>query len=385
MPPTAHLLQIILVSIAAHIALAGTRVTTSLYALSLQASELTVGILIALFSLLPMLFAVPMGRLIDRIGLQRPITVGCVSMAIGTALPAMLPGLPILYVAVIFIGTGFMAIQIAAQHTVGAMSAAHARAGNFGWLALGYSVSSFSGPVIAGLVIDHASFRAAYAIFFGCASLALLLILFGNLKQIKLAAASDTSPSGRALDLLRNSDLRPIYLVGILLSSAWDLFIFVMPIQGMRLGFSASTIGLILGCFSAATFAIRLAMPWIARRHSEWRILTAALVLAVICYLLVPFMRQPHALMAVAAALGLAVGSSQSNVLTLLHHFAPAGRVGEAVGIRTTIGNACQVALPLAFGAAGAALGLFAVFWGMGMAIGLGVPLARRQMTKLEK
>ncbi len=384
MPPTAPLLQLILVSTAAHIVLAGTRVTTSLYALSLHASELTVGSLIALFSLLPMLFAVPIGRLIDRIGLQRPVTIGCVSMAVGVALPALLPGLSVLYPAVILIGTGFMAIQIASQHTVGAMSETQARAGNFGWLALGYSISSFSGPVLAGLIIDHASFGMAYATFFGFALLPLLLIAVGSLKNIKVAAHTDDYQPGSALELLRHPDLRPIFLVGILLSSAWDLFIFVMPIHGTRLGFSASTIGLILGCFSAATFTIRLAMPWIVRRYSEWQILTTALGLAMICYMLAPFMRAPATLMLVAAALGLAVGSSQSNVLTLLHHFAPPGRVGEAVGIRTTIGNACQVALPLAFGAAGAALGLFAVFWSVGLVIGMGVPLAWRQ-TKNER
>jgi hypothetical protein len=90
-------------------------------------------------------------------------------------------------------------------------------------------------------------------------------------------------------------------------------------------------------------------------------------------------MQQPHTLMAVAALLGLAVGSSQSNVLTLLHDTAPAGRGAEAVGIRSTIGNASQVVLPVAFGAAGAALGLFPVFWSVAAAIALGMPVAWRQ------
>jgi MFS family permease len=382
-PQITHLLQLILLSVAAHTALAGARVTTSLYALSLHASEFTVGVLIALFSLFPMLFAVPMGRLIDRIGLQRPVSFGCSAMAVGCALPVLVPGLPILYFAVVLIGTGFMATQVASQHTVGAMSGAQARAGNFGWLALGYSISSFSGPVIAGFMIDHASFRSAFAILLGFVLCAWLLIVFGSVKTIRVRAPADIPTAGKALDLLRNPNLRRIFVVGILLTAAWDLFIFVMPIQGTRLGFSASTIGLILGSFSAATFAIRLVMPWIVRHHSEWRILAAALALSVICYMLVPFMQTPHALMGVAAALGLAVGSSQSNVLTLLHHFSPAGRAGEAVGMRTTIGNACQVGLPLAFGAVGAAVGLFAVFWGLGIIISLGVPLAWRQASKI--
>ncbi|OGB21887.1 MAG: hypothetical protein A3I66_16200 [Burkholderiales bacterium RIFCSPLOWO2_02_FULL_57_36] len=364
---------------AGHVALTGARIATSLHALSLNASEFTVGVLIALFALLPMIFAVPMGRLIDRIGIRKPMTWGCISVSIGCAIPSIASGLPVLYPAVVLIGTGFMAIHIGSQHAVGAMSSIETRPINFGWLALAFSVSSFLGPVIAGLVIDHVSFAMAYAICCGFAVLALAFVMYGNLERIKLIGHDQRKASGSTLDLLRDPEMRRIYLVGILLASAWDLFNFVTPIYGTKMGFSASTIGLVLGCFSAATFTVRLAMPWIARYYTEWQVLTAALVLAVISYAMLPFMQQPASMMAVAAALGLALGSSQSNVLTLLHHAAPVGRAGEAIGIRATIGNTCQVVLPLAFGAAGATLGLFAVFWGIGAMIGTGIPVAWRK------
>jgi hypothetical protein len=90
-------------------------------------------------------------------------------------------------------------------------------------------------------------------------------------------------------------------------------------------------------------------------------------------------MQQPWSMMMVAAGLGLALGSSQPNVLALLHNAAPAGRGGEAIGIRATMGNGCQFILPIAFGAAGATLGLFAVFWGMAAMIGVGIPIAWRK------
>ena len=373
------LTQLILVSLIGHIVLAGARVTTSLYALSLHASEFTVGGLLALFALFPMLFAVPMGRLIDRIGIAKPMAGGLCLMLLGCAIPSLLDGLPVLYLAVAMIGTGFMTIHVSSQHAVGAMSRHDARAANFSRLALGYSISSFSGPVIAGFVIDHTRYSIAYAVFCGFALLALTLLAAGGLGQIKLAQQREEIQTGNPFDLLRNPDMRRIYLVGILLGAAWELFVFVMPIHGSHLGFSASTIGLILGCFSCATFTVRLAMHWIARRYSEWQVLTSALSLAVICYGLFPLMTNSYSIMVVAALLGLALGSSQPNVLALLHHSSPAGRAGEAVGVRVTISNATQVFMPLAFGAAGATLGLFAVFWGMGAMIGTGVPLAWRK------
>ncbi len=374
-----QLLPLILISLAAHIALVGSRVTTSLYALSLHASEFTVGTLIALFALLPMFCAVSMGRMIDRIGIAKPMICGGILMVTGCAIPSTVGGLPLLYLAAILIGTGFLAIHVSTQHMVGAIGTTDTRTTDFSWLPLGYSVSSFCGPVIAGFVIDHARHNVAYAVCGGFALVSLILMLTSGVTRVKLPRHDGERASESIMDLLRDPEMRRIYLISVLLGSAWDLFSFVMPIHGTHLRFSASTIGLILGCFSAATFTIRLAMHWISRHYSEWQVLIAALAVAMVCYALLPLMTNPFSIMLVTATLGLALGSSQPNVLALLHHASPAGRAGEAVGGRVTISNACQVALPLAFGAAGATLGLFAVFWGMGAMIGTGVPLAWRK------
>jgi MFS family permease len=386
--PLSPILKLILLSLTAHMALSGARITTSLYALSLQASEFTVGSMIALFSLFPMLFAVPAGRMLDRSGIARPLMASALAIVVGCALPAMIGGLAILYLATLLVGTGFMVIQVAAQHTVGVISSNEDRASNYSWLALGFSVSGFCGPVLAGFLIDHASYRTSFAAFAVSATAALVLGVIGSRPaggfgghEGKAAAPARQAATARnsMLDLIAGREMRRIYIVGTLLSSAWDLFTFILPIHGTKLGFSASTIGMILGCFSAATFAVRLAMPRISRRHGEWQVLSVALPLAAFCYALIPVMEQPLSLTAVAALLGIAVGSSQPNMLALLHQHAPAGRAAEAVGMRVMIGNACQVLLPLAFGGAGAALGMKAVFWSMGMLIGAGIPLAVRR------
>lgn len=384
--PSASLLQLVLISLLAHIALAGARVTTSLYALSLNASEFTIGTLIALFALFPMLCAVTTGRLIDRIGIARPMAAGATTMALGCSLPALIGGLPALYSAAALIGTGFMVIQIAAQNAIGAMSTADMRATHFSWLGIGFSISGFCGPVIAGLLIDHASYASAYLAFCLFAGLALCLIASQRIRGVAALVSmpdhNDRINASSALSLLGEPRMRRIYIVGVLLGASWDLFTFVIPLRGAQLGFAAATIGVILGSFSAATLVVRLAMPWLVRYFSHWQVLLGALVLAAICYAAFPFMQMPLTFMIGAAILGLAVGSSQPNMLALLHQTAPPGRSGEAVGMRVTMGNACQVSLPLAFGAAGAALGLGIVFGGMTLLLAAGVPIAWHQAKK---
>lgn len=374
------LFQLIVISIAAHVALAGARVTSSLYAISQQASELSIGFLIALFALFPMVFGVSMGRWIDRIGIKRPMRLGCLAVAAGCALCGI-GELTMLFFAVPLIGTGFMAVHIGSQHAVGALSTTATRSSNFSWLSLGFSASSFAGPIIAGLLIDYTGFATSYFVCGGFALLSFVLIACGHLDGIRLHAQDKPTNYRARFELLHVPEMRRIYFASVLLAAAWDLFTYLVPIQGSKMGLSASMIGFVFGAFSAATFAVRLVMPWLARRYSEWQILTGALVTTTCCYMAFPFAQHALPMMAVAALLGAALGSSQPNVLALLHQTAPAGRGGEAIGIRATIGNASQVTLPLLFGAVGAAIGPFAVFWGMSMVIASGVVPAWRKAS----
>ena len=373
------LIPLILTTITAHVALAGARVTTSLYAISLHASEFSIGILIALFALFPMLFAVQVGRWADRIGLARPMRIGCIVMALGCFIPSVIGGLGVLYFSVLLIGLGFLSIHISIQHAVGALSTVSTRAKSFSWLALGYSTSSFIGPIAAGYLIEHTNHTIAYAVFTCFVVLSFGFMMSGRLRHLVVHQPEpEVGDVGKQsfLDLLSKPELRRVYAVSICLTAAWDLFLFVMPIHCSHLGMSASSIGWILGCFSAATFVVRLAMHWISRHFSEWKILTTGLIVVVICYLLFPFMTSTWSLIGVTTVLGLALGSGQPNVLALLHENSPPGRAGEVVGVRVTIGNATQVVVPLAFGAVGATLGLFPVFWAMAALMSLGVPLA---------
>jgi predicted MFS family arabinose efflux permease len=383
-PRPSPLLALIAVAVCAHVALGAARVTTTLYALSLHASELTVGILIALFAVFPMLLAVGMGRIIDRIGVQQPLRAGGVIASVGVIVAASVKAVAALYIAAILIGTGFMAIFIATQHAVGSMLANEQKAAGYSRLSVGFSVSSFVGPLLAGFTIDHAGHAWA---FIACAGFTLLSFVIASSGALSKLPAHRSPPQrqGGALQLLRNRELRGVYFVGITLAAAWDMFTFVTPIHGTQLGFSASTIGMILASFSAATLIVRIAMPGIVRRYHEWQVLTGALAAASLVYLLLPFMQQPISMAAAAFALGLALGSGQPNVLALLHIGAPAGRGAEAIAIRASLGNLSAVALPIAYGAAGAALGLFAVFWSVGAVIAAAVPVAARRSLRLSQ
>ena len=65
--------------------------------------------------------------------------------------------------------------------------------------------------------------------------------------------------------------------------------------------------------------------------------------------------------------------------MSLIYATAPAGRGGEAVGVRSVVLSASHTILPLAFGAVGAAMGMMPVFWSMASALAAGAWFANRR------
>ena len=371
------LAPLVVATVFAHAAFNGSRLTISLFALSEGASPLTVGVLMSLFSALPMLLSVSAGRLVDRVGIRKPILACVVTLSAAVFLPGAFPHLGVLYAVSAVIGTSFMLFHISVQHAVGGM--AGDRMGNFGYLALGFSISNFIGPTFTGLAIDAVGHANAFLLLsiFGLVSFLVLYARRETLPHIQHVASA--RPRSSALDLLAHPELRRVFIVTGLLASAWDLFVFVMPIYGTSIGLSASTIGFILGSFATATIIVRLALPWISRHLREWSMITATLFVAGLAYALFPMVRTVPLLAAISFLLGLGLGATQPSIMSLLYSMAPEGRAGEAVGLRSLVLNASHTALPLLFGGLGATLGMSPVFWSMAAALAAGGWFANRR------
>jgi MFS family permease len=371
------LAALILLGIANHAVLSGSRVAVSLAALAQGATPFTVGVLVSLYAVLPMLLAVPAGRFCDRVGARRPMLAGCVLIAAGASLPVLFAGMPALYASAALLGVGFMVFQVAAQNATGELGGNN-RAQSFSLLALGYSVSGFLGPLAAGVVIDWRGFAAAFALFASVPLVPLAALAVAQLGLPGPHPAAVPRRRGAFLELLRHPTLRRVFAINALLAIAWDLHTVFVPIYGARLGLSASQIGMILSSFAAATFVIRFAMPTLARRVREQQVLTAALFVAGGVYLLFPFARSAPPLALLSFCLGLGLGSAQPMVMSLLHLHSPPGRMGEAAGVRMALVQSMAVAVPLVFGALGTSVGVGPVFWSVGAGLAASGLLARR-------
>ena len=372
-------LRLICLLVIGHVAFAGNRFTLTLQAVALHASPLAIGVVVSLLTFVPMLLSVHMGRWADRLGFGRPAAWGLMALAAGSLVAGLLPrSLPALCVASVLVGSGYNFAHVAINNAVGREAPARHLTQSFAVLAIGFSLSGMTGPLIAGVFIDHLGHAAAFfgMLAFAGTSLALLWPLLRSAAANGGAAAA--SSSGSVIELLRHAPLRSVLIVSGALSMGWDMFLFLAPLHGARMGLSATATGTLLGAFGAGSFAIRLLLPALHRRMSEWRILSWALFISAFCYLLFPLAQTFPTMLVGAFALGLGVGCGNPMAMSLLHVTAPPARAGEAVGVRTSMVNASQTFFPLVFGALGSAVGLGVVFWAAAAALASGGACARR-------
>jgi predicted MFS family arabinose efflux permease len=363
------LLRIVVITILAHATFNGSRVTIALYALSLGASPFDVGVLLSLYAALPMVLAVPAGRMVDRRGVRVPLLASCTALAVFVAIPGVWTGMPALYFAAAGVGTAFMVVHIAVQHVVGDTSAPEDRQANFGWLSVGFSTSNVIGPMLAGVAIDNVGHTRTFLVIVVLALASLLGVWLLRAQLSHAPHASDRRTTARVAELLAVPELRRIFIVTGLLASAWDLFSFAMPVHGTAIGLSATTIGFILSSFAFATFVVRLLLPWFGRRVREWTMITATFAIAATAYGIMPAVESVTFLALTAFLLGFGLGATQPSILALTFARTPPGRAAEALGVRSVMMNVSHTFLPLAFGGVGAAFGMSPIFVVMAVAL----------------
>lgn len=376
-----ELLRLILAQIFLHSTLAGNRMAAPLLALHLGYSAAAVGFLLALFGMSQLLLAVPFGRYVDRHG-SRPIMFRAVIAAsLAGVLAAAWPVFGALCVMALLTGGAAGATVIAVQRQVGRLSEDLAQLRrSFSWLAIGPALSNVLGPLAVGFLIDHAGpqpaslrgFQAAF-IFMG----AVPLVTWWLLRRISetAPAAADAQPQGsawQAWKLLRLPGVGRLMLVNWFVAASWDVHALVIPLLGVERSLSASQIGMVLGAFALATGLVRVVLPLIAERLREWAVLVTAMLVTAVVFGLYPFTDSAWTMALCSFFIGLALGTVQPMVMSLLHQVTPPERQGEVLGLRLMSVTASGVFVPLLLGSASALIGLHGLLWVVAVWVGLG-------------
>lgn len=374
----AALLRLILAQISIHACMTGMRMATPLLALKQGYSAAAVGMLLALFALTQVFLSLPAGRYADRHGLKKPLLLSVIAASLGAGVAVVFPSYPVLCLGALLTGGAAGTAIIALQRHVGrsAHNTLELRK-VFSWLAIGPAISNFLGPFFAGLLIDYAGGQEASLAGFRAAFLLLALLPLAawfwarTVQELPAPEVAQNGKKAAAWDLLQNQGFRRLLLLNWALSSCWDVHTFVVPILGHERGLPASVIGTILGAFAIAAAVIRLLMPIITKRLSEWVAVMSAMLGACVLFALYPLMPGAWSMGLCSVLLGLVLGSVQPMVMSMIHQITPAERHGEALGLRMMAINGSSVLMPVLFGSIGSVVGVSVLFWAVGAMVGI--------------
>ena len=349
------------------------RPVTSYRALALGADERVIGLITASSAVVPLLVAVPLGRVADR---RRPVGIlvgGVVILVASYVLLGFAATLGELALWSALLGLGHLALMLAAQSLIAQQSENSEHDRDFGLMAAAVSLGQLIGPALGGLLLS----ADAAGSLEGATTRAFLVA--AGLSTLALPACWGTStvgePGGRrrpdgqrmsATDIVRAPGVPAGMFASVTILAAVDIVTAYLPVIGERLGISPAVVGALLSLRAVASILSRLLIPWMVRALGRVRLIAVSAAGSALAMAALPVPDGAMGLAAVLVVAGFFLGIGQPLTMSLIVQAVPDDARGTALAIRLTGNRVGQVATPAAAGLVAGAAGVAAAFWLLG-------------------
>lgn len=341
-----------------------------LRALELGAGPSMVGLILSAPYLLPLVFAIPLGGIVTRVGPQKVSVVGAVGMVIGPWLTLMVPGFAGLVATQVTIGLAHLIMVIAAQSVVASLGRGRALERYFGWYTMCLSGGQLLGPLLAGRLIDTVEMGWVFATIGTIPSLAVIsgLFLAGDARIGHAAPKALLGYRAQATLLRDNIGVKMSIAVTVAVLFALGAHAAFLPVYLESLAMSATLIGALVSLRALCAMLIRPFMPSVIQRLGGRSKTMIASLAAVAMGLMWTGTTSHVVLLAMLAALvGLGSGISQPLSMVILAEHVPSEQRSSALGMRLMGNRGAQVLAPLLLGVIAELLGFTATFLAAGI------------------
>lgn len=346
------LLPIYVPTLLSSVSLQALLVLVPLYALDKGAGAPFAAFLIGLRGIGMLLFDMPVGILLARLGDKPILIAGLVAMTISTAMFALSDSFWVMGVAAVVSGAGFTAWMIGRQSYITDCSQMGER---------GRAIAGMAGAMrIGGLIGPLAGAMMAKAFGFGAAFFA-LTVSVGGATLMVAACTRNVRPNRRQSDdhLARIKGIikahsRTLMTAGFA-SLALQLLrsgrIILIPLFGHFLGLGIADIGLIISLAAVIDALLFYPAGMVMDRHGRKWMSVPCLLLSAVSLAAMPLTQGFCSLLAVAMLAGFANGLGTGSLLTLGADLAPPESRSEFFGIWRFIGDIGHAGGPLMIGA----------------------------------
>ncbi|YCH07340.1 MFS transporter [Arthrobacter sp. alpha11c] len=352
------------------------RPATSYRALELDVPGFALGLLAASYAVFPLLLALPIGGLVDRLGERRlmaigsAVVLGCSAFLLffGTTVPALVAGTALL-------GAGQLACVVGQQAVV-ANNAESARLDSaFGYLTFAASLGQALGPLAISLVGGASVRPDTNAIFLLATAMSLVLfvttfVVSSKVSRRRRMSKGSAGAKGGAMALLKTPGVVRALSTSATVLAVVDLTVVYLPALGAERGLSAATVGLMLTVRAVLSMVSRLGLGSMSRKLGRMRLLVLSLAVSTVALAVAAIPMPMWLLFVVMAFLGLGLGIGQPLTMSWLSAQAPEGQRGRALALRLAGNRVGQVVLPSVIGVVAVGLGAAGVFLASAVAVG---------------
>jgi MFS family permease len=367
-------------------------VVLPLWLTGLGASTATIGLVISARHVLPFLFSIHAGALMDRMGVRRfMIAMALMSAAVMPLFPAS-SWIPAAIVLQMINGYGTSIGWIGAQSCFGRMLAHSATySGRFSFAA---RMGSLLGPPAAGFAWDWFGPWGAFGVLGLWSTGIAVAAIFtphdvdGPTRERPRMTAGDLMPKWAdyrdAWDLAREPAMRAVLLVTVMRIAASSIQDSFYPVWLHGIDLSATHIGLLITISSTVGALASLTVGFTEKLMAPMWVLIWTSFGSILFVSLTPTFTTFAPLAVIAGLRGLCMGVSQPLMLSVLAEASGEGSLSRGAAVRTTANRVASASTPIAMGWIAGGFGLAASFYITGAVLAAGMCLVALRTRQVE-
>lgn len=355
------------------------RITTSYRAVELGLSVAWLGIITAFFAILPMVFAVKVGRFIDRGNDARTAWIGGGLMIVACAGFALWQSLPALLLCTALLGIAHLMLVISQQVLCarhGGRDGVDRMIGNY---MVANAIGQGFGPVIVGWAGGSANLPPTGLLF--TIGLAFAVLTFAGAVFLRPGPPRPPRPEGDrpvpVREIARMPGLKLIFFVSVVTVAAQDLIVVYLPALGAERGIAVDIIGMLLAVRAGASMASRFVYARLSALTGRWRLMAASTLASAAFYAAIAAPLPIAVMVVMVAAAGFALSNAITvSIATLLAITSDEMR-GTANSLRMMGNRMGQFVIPFLAGLIAAATGVAGIFLVIGASLGVSGTVAQ--------
>ena len=353
-------------------------------ALELNGTGKTIGILGALYAILPVLVAVFFGKIVSRIGERAFLIIGSTGVLASSFLLSKSNSILSLGLLTSIAGVSHLAVMVGGQTMMANRSTHETYDRDFGYYTFSASFGQMCGPLLGGLVAgsngvlpqstSHAFILASIISLIGLIPILLTRSLNVSIKDV----VKESGAKVRVTDVMKHRGMKEAMFTSLVISTTIDILTIFIPLLGTELRITPVVVGVILGVRSAASMLSRLFLGQLSQRFSSRSTLVISTTVATFALVAMYFAKDALFLGLVIFIVGFTLGIGQPLTMAWVSKISAPQERAMAITLRLTGNRVGQFGLPIAAGLVVSALGVGSLFLGLAALVGVTAGVCRK-------